>query len=99
MNFSSNTHYPIIEKEAIAQMHFPKGEVLNSNSEIRVRIDALAEACRLGNEFKGKVRILFMTEEGIKEVHTTIWNVSEDSISLKSGIFIPIHAIIHVEYA
>ena len=99
MNFSSNTHYPSIEKENIANMHFPKGEVLSSHKEIASRVQALSEACRLGNEFKGKVRIVFMTEQGIREVQTTIWNVSEDAVSLKAGVFIPMHAILYVESA
>lgn len=99
MNFSSNTHYPVIEKENMAGMHFPKGEVLASNTEIQARIHALSDACRLGNEFKGKVRIVFMSEQGIREVHTTIWNVSEDAVSLKGGVFIPMHAIIYVEHS
>lgn len=98
MNFSGNTHYPIIEKENIANIHLPKGEVLSSSSAIQARILALSEACRLGNEFQGKVRIIFMTEEGIREVHTTIWNVSDEAVSLKGGVFIPMHAIIFVEH-
>ena len=90
----SNSVFPIIEKEAIAGMHFPKGDVLENPNAIRNRQQGLDEACRLGNEFKGKVRIIFVCQDGTREVHTTIWNVSEDSVSLKAGIFIPIHCII-----
>ena len=99
MNFSGNTHYPIIEKEAIANMHFPKGEVLTASSEIQARVQTLSEACRLGNEFKGKVRIVFMSEQGIREVNTTIWNVSDDAVSLKGGVFIPMHVIFYAEHS
>lgn len=99
MNFSGSTHYPVIEKENMVDMHFPKGEVLTSSKAIQTRLQALAEACRLGNEFKGKVRIVFMSEQGIREVHTTIWNVSDDAVSLKGGVFIPMHAIIYVEHS
>ncbi len=99
MHFSSDSHYPAIEKEAIANMHFPKGEVLTANTAIQARMQALTEACRLGNEFKGKTRIVFMSEQGIREVNTTIWNVSEDAVSLKAGVFIPMHAIMYVEHS
>ncbi|MFN0204434.1 MAG: hypothetical protein ACKVTZ_23145 [Bacteroidia bacterium] len=91
-------HYPEISKEALLHVQFPKGEVLNSAQEIQNRQTDLAMACRLGNEFKGKVSIAFMTSEGIREVTTTIWNVGEDVIMLKAGAFIPIHTILSVSY-
>lgn len=88
--------FPIIEKEAISGMRFPKGDVLENPKAIDERQAALDEACRLGNEYKGKVKIIFVSQDGIREVHTTIWNVSNDLVSLKSGIFIPVHCIVSI---
>lgn len=92
-----STNYPVIDKEHIPGLHFPKGEVLENKTQIENRTKTLEEACRLGNEFKGKVRIVFMSDQGIKEVHTTIWNVGDNVISLKAGVFIPIHSIFSIE--
>ncbi|MEM7039485.1 MAG: hypothetical protein AAF570_21100, partial [Bacteroidota bacterium] len=74
-----------------------KMEVLSDESAIAERFERLREACTLGNLYKGKVKIRFMTEEGPHEVFTTIWNVSERYIGLKNGADIPIHAIFGVE--
>lgn len=91
-------HYPEISKEELLHVQFPKGEVLNTLEEKQARQTDLMVACRLGNEFKGKVCIAFMTSEGIREVNTTIWNVGEDVIMLKAGAFIPVHSILSVSY-
>jgi hypothetical protein len=90
-------NYPLIEKEDIAFIHFPQHEVLKSKVSLENRESQLSQACRLGNEYKGKVRIVFQSAEGIKEVHTTIWNVSDNVVSLKGGIIIPIRCIYSVE--
>lgn len=96
-NKTLNAH-PVIEKEQIVGLHFPQTEVLGNLSQKQQRQLALDKACRLGNEYKGKVKIVFQSEAGIMEVHTTIWNVSTDTISLKGGIFIPISCIYSIEY-
>ncbi len=91
-----NSGFIVIDKDSIAGMRFPKGDVLENQKLIAERQRTLEEACRLGNEYKGKVRIVFASQDGIREVHTTIWNVSDEFVSLKSGIFIPIHCIISI---
>jgi nitrogen regulatory protein PII len=94
----NDVRYPEIAKESLAGMHFPKGEVLHTKSEMQERQHNLLSALRLGNEFRTKVRITIMTEEGMREVITTIWDVSEDGVSLKSNIFVPLHSIVAVEH-
>jgi len=93
-----DVRYPEIAKEALAGMRFPKGEVLHSKSEMKERQNNLLNALRLGNEFRTKVRMTIMTQEGIREVVTTIWDVSEEGVSLKSNIFVPLHSIFSVEH-
>lgn len=66
-----------------------------SASEFRVK---LQNAARLGNEFKSKVILVFQTEEGPKQVETTVWAVTENYIQLKSGMYLPIQSILDVRY-
>jgi hypothetical protein len=58
----------------------------------------LENALRLGNGFKGKVNIIFQTEEGTKRVETTVWALTEMSLQLKSGIVIPLKSLIDIDY-
>jgi hypothetical protein len=98
MDATHQTQFPLIEKENISGLHFSKGEVLTNKTAIDARRFYLDEACRLGNEFKGKVKIVFKSDEGIYEVHTTIWNVGDDIVSLKAGVYIPVPCIISIEH-
>lgn len=59
--------------------------------------EKLADALRLGNEFKSKASILFNTTDGPKRVETTVWNVSPDFIELKGGIIISTHSLLEIE--
>lgn len=65
--------------------------------ELRERNRRLYLAMLMGNNFHSKVRVIFNTVEGYKEVFTTIWATTEKFILLKGGNFIPLEAIAHVE--
>ena len=93
MNASSPVR---IEKEQLGTVSFPKNEVLGTDDAMATRNAQLQKACKLGNLFKGKVRIQFLTNQGPREIYTTIWNVSRRYIGLKNGADIPIHAIFNV---
>lgn len=82
-----------IEKEEIKELSFFEHEVLDNKDAIRTRQSLLQRAQRLGNEFKGKVVIQFVATDGPHEVHTTIWDVTSDYITLKGGVAIPIRSI------
>lgn len=82
-----------IEKEAIGKLAFPSADVLERPEDRRVRMANLEKAVLLGNGYKGKVRIVFESTEGTKSVETTIWQAAEDTILLKGGVRIPIHAV------
>lgn len=58
----------------------------------------LNDAQRLGNEFKSKVTIIFNTEDGPMRIETTVWSLTDKYIQIKSGVLIPLAAIISVEY-
>lgn len=53
-------------------------------------------AMLLGNIAKSKVKIIFQTKEGVRQVHTTVWATTQDDIVLKGGRSIPMAAIINI---
>jgi uncharacterized protein (UPF0248 family) len=83
----------MVQKEEIANFHFPIKEVLSSEEEIKVRRKELERATTLGNIERYKIKIVFEDTEAIKRVETTIWATTEKNIILKGGVFIPIHRI------
>ena len=82
-----------IEKENISGLKFPDIDVLNSAEEIKNRFTNLERALKLGNLEHDKIKIIFEDSEGIKQVHTTVWGVTDKRVILKQGIVIPIHRI------
>ncbi len=84
----------IINKEDIkGKVRFPAQDVLNSAEERKNRQRLLEHAMRLGNGYKGKIRIVFVTDEGERIVETTVWAATESNVQLKGDVSIPIHAI------
>jgi hypothetical protein len=85
-----------IEKEAISALNFSRTEMLTDPEARKLRTERLTRACQLGNGYKGKVLIQFVSLEGAHEVNTTVWNCSEEMIVLKQGVHIPVSAITFV---
>jgi hypothetical protein len=85
----------LIEKESIPSLHFRNStiEVHQSNT---LRKD-LERATSLGNLHHVKVGIVFMDDDGLKRVNTTIWATGSKYISLKGGLWIPISRIIEID--
>jgi len=83
----------VIDKEIVANLSFPKEDVLKSAEERRMRRIELDRALILGNIDHSKVKIYFTDNEGFKQIETTIWAVTEERIILKSGMVIPIRRI------
>jgi hypothetical protein len=94
---TSTEHPLIIEKEKIHEMHFAGEEVLASPEERKTRLRNLERALALGNLEKAKVKIVFEDTEGIKQVETTVWGVTDKRVILKGGIHIPIHRVHEVK--
>lgn len=82
-----------IEKEAVAFLKFPDMEVLTSEDDIKIRTANLDRALKLGNLEHNKIKIVFEDDNGIKQVNTTIWGVTDKRIILKKGVVIPINRI------
>ena len=86
----------LIEKEKIDKLIFPKGEVLGSKEAIKIRSIKLENATRLGNIEHYKVKIIFGADEGLMMVNTTVWAITNNHVSLKGGITIPINRIYEI---
>ena len=83
-----------IEKEEISTLSI----IPATNDQTDKWKKELEYAVRLGNEHKGKTIITFNTTQGVYQVETTVWAVTEKRISLKAGIMIPLNAIIKIEF-
>ena len=84
----------IIEKEDIVNHKILAAEI-NRSEELRSK---LGDAQRLGNEFKSKATIVFNSIDGPLRVETTVWSVTDKYVQIKSGVLIPLAAIIQVEF-
>jgi hypothetical protein len=86
--------HTMIIKEEIGQYHI----IASTEDKSEVWRKELGYAVRLGNEFKGKTTITFLTSEGSRTVETTIWSLTENVIVLKGGVTIPLNSIIEVHF-
>jgi hypothetical protein len=87
------TNITTIEKESISGLKFPDTDVLKTKDEIKLRNADLERAMKLGNLEHNKIKIVFEDSEGIKQVNTTVWGVTDKRVILKQGVVIPIHRI------
>lgn len=92
-----NPSLPIVEKETVRKMVFPREEVLKSVESAKERRNLLERATILSNLYHNKVKIVFEDRDGTKMVDTTIWATTEAAIMLKGGVVIPIHRIHAIE--
>lgn len=81
----------LIEKEEVTKYHFVKVE----NSQA-ISKDKLERAVRLGNEYKGKSQITFMTDQGPKKIITTVWTLTDEFIQIKGSVAIPVKSLIDI---
>ncbi len=89
--------FDLMEKEEVANLHFPDQEVLQTSNEKASRNKALDRANSLGNLEHQKVRIYFKDDAGDKYIETTIWGVTDRKIVLKKNVVLPIHRIVKLE--
>ncbi len=90
----TNTNSPLsVEKESIVGLKFPDNDVLSTADEIKIRYANLERALKLGNLEHNKIKIVFEDADGVKQVETTVWGVTDKRVILKQGVLIPIHRI------
>jgi hypothetical protein len=86
-----------IEQQNLKNCNFSKPLKRFTDDDVRERNRSLYLAMLLGNNFKSDARIVFNTNEGYKEVFSTVWATTEKFILLKGGNFIPLEAIAKVD--
>jgi uncharacterized protein (UPF0248 family) len=91
-----NTNPILVQKEMISGFRFPENEVLTSKDDMKIRLADLERALKLGNLEHNKIKIIFEDTDGIKQVETTVWGVTDKRVILKQGIMIPIHRIYEI---
>lgn len=64
--------------------------------ELKSRDQKLYMAMVMGNNYYENVRILFNTEDGVRELVSRIWARTDKFVVLKGGMFIPIGAVIDI---
>ncbi len=67
-----------------------------SKDDIKMRLADLERALKLGNLEHNKIKIVFEDTDGVKQVETTVWGVTDKRVILKQGIMIPIHRIYEI---
>lgn len=77
----------------ISELKFPENEVLTTADAIKIRTAGLERAMKLGNLEHNKIKIIFEDSEGIKQVETTVWGVTDKRVILKQGVVIPINRV------
>lgn len=85
-----------IDKEQIKFLTFAKSEVLGKKNDQLNRFLNLKRALALGNLERGKVKITFVDDTGLKMVETTIWALTDESVILKKATIIPLQRILEV---
>lgn len=86
----------LISKESIPGLSFEsKRPFSDSISEEMDR--KIFQAMVMGNTYRKKVTITFNTDEGVKQVETTVWGTTNRGLLLKNGIRIPLGSIIDIE--
>jgi hypothetical protein len=91
-----NTTPVTVQKEMISGFRFPEKDVLSSKDDMKIRLADLERALKLGNLEHNKIKIIFEDIDGVKQVETTVWGVTDKRVILKQGIMIPIHRIYEI---
>lgn len=87
-----------IEKEHLAHLFFSKKEVISDPELQKDRLAKLFRSQTLGNLLQTKVHLTFeASDEHLYQIHTTVWAVGGDYISLKGGMTIPISSILEID--
>ncbi len=90
------TTFKPIEKEDIANLHFPADDVLTDKHEIFQRKQDLEKAMAMGNTDHVKIEIFFKDDNNQLVANTTVWAVTPEHIVLKKGVTIPINRIYRI---
>ena len=89
----------LLQKEDLVGFKYAKQDVLIDITKRSLRSIYMKKAEILGNSYKGKVKLTFVSEEEqYFAVETTIRAVNEEYISLKGGVNIPTKSVCEIEF-
>lgn len=89
----SSAYSSPVDFKDIGMLIFPDREVLGSPEKIAQRRLSLERAVIMGNSIKGKTRLVFEDETGLRQIDTFIWGLTDKRVILKQGTIIPINRI------
>jgi hypothetical protein len=87
------THSKEINRTQLKQCNFIKSPFSFKNSEQREINRHLHLNMLLSSKDKGKVRIVFNTADGYREISTSIWGTTKKLILLNEGAAIPVESV------
>ena len=86
-----------INKSQLKQCNFIKSPEAISQGEQREGNRSLHLNMLLSHKRKSKVRIIFNTAEGYREISTSIWGTTEKLILLNEGSSIPVESVTSIK--
>ena len=88
----------LINKEDLPSYEIARGDALSNPVDIVSRKHDLDRAMKLGNNEHQKVKIIFETTEGTIAVETTVWEVTQNYVILKSNMALPIRCVHRIDF-
>lgn len=88
-----------IPKEKIKNVKFSEIDVLGSKEEKNQRKIDLQRAATLGAQSKTNIKIYFVDDQGKRHrVVATVWATTENNVSFKGEVMVPIKSIYQVGF-
>ena len=88
-----------LPKESLTSLRFSPHDVLHQPADRLLRRRSAERAATLGNAYHGKLDIYFQTIDGsTKRVQTTVWAADSDHLTLKSGVMLPLRAVVWMDF-
>ena len=90
-----STHIKPITEQQIKGCVFVRSFCNLTDNDIRENRRKLHLAMLLSDNSDNNVKVVFNTDEGFKEVLTSIWGATDHYVLLKSGNRIPVDSVVH----
>jgi hypothetical protein len=88
-----------IPKEKIKNVKFSEIDVLGTKEEKNQRKIDLQRAATLGAQSKANIKIYFVDDQGKRHrVVATVWATTENNVSFKGEVMVPIKSIYQVGF-
>ncbi|MFN8311016.1 MAG: hypothetical protein U0T73_13730 [Chitinophagales bacterium] len=85
-----------LKETELFRVNFKEEGKMHAQEQLKTRHQKLYMGMLFGNNFNRNVRILFNTEDGVREIFSRVWATTDRHVVLRGGAFLPISAIIDV---